>query len=102
MNPHRILAGEYILALGFTSWFAIKHGYWPWPTTVVKLSLSFGVFGLVAMAAPEFAVALTGGTLLGLFLKLYSSGELTRDTLPYQGGVPVIGYVPLNWNAGDH
>lgn len=102
MNANRILAGEYIIALGFTSWFAIKNQYAPWPGTIAKLSASFVLFGVFAMFAPEVAAAMAGGTLLALFVKVYSSGLSS-----YQGGVPqpdanTFPYFPLGWGVnGD-
>lgn len=101
MNPKSILAGEFVLAIAFTSWFAIKNQYAPWPPTVVKICASFGIFGIVAMAAPEIAAALAGGFLLAGFLKIYQEGLSN-----YYGGVPGVGnqtssadavYEALNW-----
>ena len=101
MNSNRILIGEYLIAIGFTSWFAIKNQYAPWPGTLAKLSLSFAIFGIVSMAAPEFAAAIAGGTLLALFLKVYQSGLST-----YQGGVPEVSaqqpYYPIGWGPNTN
>jgi hypothetical protein len=96
MNANRILVGEFIAALGFVAWGAIKNQYWPWPSAIVKLGASFGIFGVIAMAAPEFAAAATGGVLLALFVKEYSAG-----IEQYAGGVPNFDisfpYTPLGW-----
>lgn len=100
MNKTTILTGEYIIAISFVSWGAIKAGFWPWPPTIVKVSAAFLLFGIMSMAAPEMAAALAGGTLLALFLKTYQSG-----LAGYRGGIPTAsGYpwqgVPLAWKAG--
>jgi hypothetical protein len=89
MNANRILAGEWFVAIAFTSYFAIKKKYWPWPPTIIRISLGFGVFGIFALAAPEVAAALASGFLLAGFLKIYQNGLAT-----YAGGVELIpGYV---------
>ena len=100
MNKSTILTGEYIIAISFASWGAIKNGFWPWPPTLVKISTAFLVFGIISMAAPEIGAALAGGTLLALFLKEYQNGFPS-----YQGGVPNGNLqwpgVPLTWKKAS-
>lgn len=86
MRGSRILAAEFLLAVGFVSWAAIKHGYWPWPPTLVKLGIGFAVLGVVAQADENIAATLGGGFLLAGFLRQYQKG--IKD---YQGGVVPIG-----------
>lgn len=85
MNAKRILAAEWVIAIAFTSYYAIKKQYWPWPPTIVKISIGFGVFGIFAMAAPEVAAALASGFLLAGFLHLYQGGLST-----YAGGIQLV------------
>lgn len=98
MNTSKILVAEYAIAVAFTSWFAIKNKWWPWPGTIVKISVSFAVFGIVAQAAPEFTAALGAGMLLAAFLKIYSD---SKGLSTYIGGVPTAStdfpYGSLNW-----
>lgn len=100
MNANKVLVGEYMVAIGFVSWFAIKNQEWPWPGTIIKISVSFAIFGITAQAAPEFAAVFAGGVLLAAFLKVYSKGLST-----YRGGVPDIEadtfpYRTLDWMSG--
>lgn len=101
MNKTTILTGEYLIAISFVSWGAIKAGYWPWPPTLVKISAAFLLFGIMSMGAPEIAAALAGGTLLALFVKTYQKGLGS-----YRGGIPVGSGqlpwqgVPLTWKTG--
>lgn len=87
MNGTKILAGEYLIALAFLSWAAIKHKYWPWPGAIFKMSVGFAVLGIVGMAAPEVAASLGAGYLLAGFLHIYSNGGLSL----YNGGQDYAG-----------
>jgi hypothetical protein len=77
-----ILIGEYIVALGFSSWAALKSKQAPWPPTVIKTSMAFSILALVAMATPELAATLGGGFLMAQLIKV-----LSKQT-PYTGGAP--------------
>ena len=84
-----MLAGEFVLALGFVSWAAIKHGFWPWPPTIVRLGVGFAVLGLIAQVDEGVAATLGAGFLLAAFMRQYQKG--VKD---YQGGVVDIGPAP--------
>lgn len=60
----KILSAEYVLAVGISSYGAIRAGFVPWPAAVVKIGVGFGLLGLLATAAPELAVMLGAGFLL--------------------------------------
>lgn len=100
MNGGRILIGEYVIAVTFSSVFAMKAKYAPWPGTLVKISLAFGTLGLLSFASEEFAALLGGGFLLAAFLNLYQKNDGLKN---YKGGVPSaadnanLPYVPLHW-----
>jgi hypothetical protein len=84
MNTNRLLALEFVIALGFSSWSAIKTQQLPWPPTVVKSALAFGVLAMVAVPAPEFAATLGGGFLLAQLMRALQKKP------PYTGGAPTI------------
>jgi hypothetical protein len=79
---NRILATEYVVALGISSYAAIKDGQAPWPPTVIRTSIAFGILGMVAMMNERFAYVLAGGFLLAQLLKVYETGT------PFTGGAP--------------
>jgi len=84
MNGSRVLAAEFVLAVGFASWGAIKAGFWPWPPTIVRIGVGFAVLGLIAQVNEEVAATLGGGFLLATFLRQYQKGLKN-----YQGGVDI-------------
>lgn len=59
---------EFVVVLGINTWGAVKHGYWPWPATIVRSCLGIIILDFVSLASPEFAVILGAGLLLGLLL----------------------------------
>lgn len=63
-NVNKVLAAEYVLAVGINSWGAIKAGFVPWPSAIMRTGLAYGLLGLLATGAPELAAALGGGFLL--------------------------------------
>lgn len=81
-NVEGILIGEYIIALGVSSWSAIKAHQAPWPPTVIKTSIAFGILGIAALGSPELATTLGAGFLLAQLIKTLNGGT------PYTGGVP--------------
>ena len=78
MNPNAALLGEYITAVGITSWGAIKKKKVPWPGTVVRSGVGFSLLGVVAMGAPEFAVVIGAGMLLGLLVGTLNNSGWTK------------------------
>jgi hypothetical protein len=82
MNSSRILAAEYVIALGFASWSAIKDKQLPWPPTIVRSGLAFGILGLSAAFSPELATVLGGGFLLAQLIRALEQKPA------YTGGAP--------------
>jgi len=82
MNASRILAAEYIVALGFSSWAALKSRQLPWPPTVIRTSIAFAILYVAAQFSPELAATLGGGFLVAQLIKVLENKE------PYTGGVP--------------
>jgi hypothetical protein len=92
-STNQILGAEYLLAIGVTSYGALRSGFVPWPASIVRTGLGFGLLGLLATGAPELAVLLGGGFLLADILKLAD---------PSQGGgwAKTFGAVPPKPGAG--
>jgi hypothetical protein len=84
MSTGRVLTMEWIIAIAFVSYGAIKKKYWPWPPSLVKVSAAFAVFGIASLAIPEIATGLAGGFLLAAFLNAYQKGLSN-----YYGGIPL-------------
>lgn len=78
----RALAAEYIVALGFSSWAALKDKQLPWPPTVIRTSVAFGILGILAAASDKLAVTLGAGFLLAQLIKIL------ENKTPYTGGAP--------------
>lgn len=74
MSPDAALFAEYMTAVGITSWGALKKKKVPWPGSVVRSGVGFGMLGVVALGAPEFAVVLGAGMLLGLLVGTLNKG----------------------------
>lgn len=74
----RLLAYEYILAVGITSWAAIRgtgkgskrERYAPWPPTIVFTSISFGILSLLAGISAPLAGSLGAGFMLATLVKV--------------------------------
>lgn len=79
---NKLLAAEFVVALGFSSWGALKDKQLPWPPTVVKTGLAFAILGIVATISPELAATLGGGFLLAQLIKVL------ENKTPYTGGAP--------------
>lgn len=91
----RFLIAEYLVALGFVSWGAIKNHAAPWPPSIVYTSAAFVILGMVAQLSPELAGVLGAGFLLAALVRILGSGE------PYYGGHPNPKngwhWVPITW-----
>lgn len=81
---NRILAAEYVVAVGFSSWAALKSRQLPWPPTIIRTSVAFGILYILAQASPELAGALGAGFLLAQLIKVL------ENKAPYTGGTPEL------------
>jgi hypothetical protein len=79
---NRVLAAEYVVAIGFSSWAALKSKQLPWPPTIVRTSVAFGILYVLAQASPELASVLGAGFLMAQLIKVL------ENKTPYTGGVP--------------
>lgn len=79
---NRTLAIEAVVALGVSSWAALKDGQLPWPPTIVMTCLAFGILNTFTFFDERIAMVLGAGFLLAQLLKLYETGK------PYTGGAP--------------
>lgn len=79
MNTNRLLAAEYVVAVGMASWSAVKGDgktrYWPWPPTIVLTSVAFGMLGLLAIPQPRLAGILGSGFLLAQIVRALGKGN---------------------------
>lgn len=94
MNTSKLLAGEFVIAIGIVSWSAIRGTdqdvivdrdpprkearrvhYFPWPPTIVMTSVSFGILGLFATVQPELAGILGAGFLLAQLVRAFGTGN---------------------------
>lgn len=90
----RLIAAEYMLALGIISWSAIKGDntevlvdhdppktetravhYWPWPPTVVGTSVAFGILGMFGAVQPQLAGVLGAGFLAAQLIRALGKGN---------------------------
>lgn len=88
MNTNKVLAAEYLLALGINSYGAIKAGFVPWPAGLIKTGIAFGLLGLLAAGAPELATTLGGGFLLAAVLKAATDQGTSGKWTKTFGAVP--------------
>lgn len=97
MNIHKVLAGEYLIAVGFVSWAAIKTKWAPWPPTIIYTSVAFGVLGGVALVSPELAATLGAGFLLAALIRILSSDKTFRGGVPVNERNELAGWGLLGW-----
>lgn len=83
-DVHSILVGEYFVALAFSSWAAIKSKEAPWPPTLIKTSIAFGILGITSFGSPELAATIGAGFLLAQLIKVLSKQS------PYTGDAPKV------------
>ncbi len=67
---NKILAAEYFVSIGFNTWGAVKNKQVPWPATIVRIGVAFGILGLLAQANEEMAQLLGAGFLLASLLNV--------------------------------
>lgn len=83
MNARSVLAAECGIALAFASWASIKDKQLPWPPTIVKSCIAFGILGMTATVSPELGATLGAGFLLAQTIRALEKKP------PYTGGAPV-------------
>jgi len=83
MNTGTVLATECGIALAFASWYSLKDKQLPWPPTIVKSTVAFGLLGVTATVSPELAATLGAGFLLAQIIRAMEKKP------PYTGGAPV-------------
>lgn len=88
MTPGKTLAAEYILAVGINSYGAIKAGFVPWPSSIIRTGLAYGLLGLLATGAPELATILGGGFLLAALVNAASAQSTTGKWSKAFGALP--------------
>lgn len=93
MNGSKALATEYGIALAFNVYGAVKSRNVPWPATIVRIGIAYGMLGIVAVVSEELAALLGAGFLLALAIqaagKQGNSGAWTA----------VFGANPPSWNS---
>lgn len=82
MSANRVLAAEFIVAIGFSSWAALKSRQLPWPPTVTRTAIAFALLYVLAQMSPELATMLGGGFLVAQLIKVL------ENKTPYTGGTP--------------
>lgn len=98
----KILAAEYAVSIAFNSWGAIKAQQVPWPGTIMRVTLAFGVLSVVAMADERIADLLGAGFMLASLLNTSSksgnAGLWTKQfgAIPPANG-PNFPYFTLQW-----
>jgi hypothetical protein len=89
VNPQEIFAAEFFIVIAINTWGAIRHGYWPWPATMVRCCLAIAILNFLSLITPELAVVLSAGFLLALLLtNLQAAGGKITDIF---GAVPPAG-----------
>lgn len=98
MNTNSVLAAECGIALAFASWYSLKDKQLPWPPTIVRSCLAFGILGVTASVSPELAATLGAGFLLAQVMRALEQKP------PYTGGAPTSvgdGIGELTGKPGD-
>lgn len=84
----KILAGEMVISAGINSWGAIKSNQVPWPGTLVRIGVAFGILGVVAMWDEQIAEMLGGAFLLASVVNLATTQGTSGKWSNTFGAVP--------------
>lgn len=98
----KALAAEFAISIGINSWGAIKASQVPWPGTLTRISVAFGILGVVSMYDESWAELLGGAFLLASIINLASNQGPTGKWTKTFGAVPPKGgdsfpYYTLGW-----
>lgn len=69
MNSSKVLATEFGIAIAFNVYGAVKAHNVPWPPTIVRIGIAYGLLGVLAVASEELAALMGAGFLLALAIK---------------------------------
>lgn len=97
MDVNKVLAGEFVVAVGFVSWAAIKAGWAPWPPSVIYTGVAFGILGGVSVISPELAATLGAGFLLAALIRILSQDKTYRGGVPVNDRNELVGWGILGW-----
>lgn len=94
MNAQKLFTLEFFIAIGISSWGAIKQGYMPWPPTIVGSALAMAILSMLEAVSPELSVLLGAGFLLALLVGQMQGAEgaiaQTFAALPQNSGYDVL------------
>jgi hypothetical protein len=101
----KALAAEFIISVGVNSWGAIQQSQVPWPGTITRIGVAFGILGVVSMWDEQIAELLGGAFLLASLVNLASQQGTTGKWTKAFGAVPPKGgdtfpYYTLGWGTG--
>lgn len=103
MNAQKLFTLEFFIAIGISSWGAIKQGYMPWPPNIVGSALAMAILSMLEGVSPELSVLLGGGFLLALLVStMGDNGSTIAQTfaaLPQNVGYDVLS---LSSKSGDN
>lgn len=69
----KVLASEFLISIAFNSYGAIKEKQVPWPGTMIRIAIAFGILGVIAQANEEIAELLGGAFLLASLVNVASN-----------------------------
>lgn len=94
MNINKVLFWEWLIAIGITSWGAIKQGYAPWPPNVVLSTIAMIILSMLEVVDERLSALLGAGFLLALLVNAAQGGQgsiaQTFAALPQQVGYDVL------------
>jgi hypothetical protein len=68
MDPGKLIGAEILVAVGITSWGAIKQGQAPWPPTIIGSMVAYCILLLLSAVSAPLAAILATGFLLALLI----------------------------------
>jgi len=100
----RMLSGCLGISIAINSWGAIKAQQVPWPGTLIRIGIAFGIIGVVANWQEDFADILAAGFLLASLVNLATTqGTAGPWTAAFGAVPPATGgnfpFYTLGWGA---
>lgn len=86
-NGTKILTGEFLVAILYSSWGSIKWGFAPWPGNYVKIGISFGILGILSMASEKLAALMGAGFIIAILVR-----DMSKGSIQAKPNLPVFSY----------
>jgi hypothetical protein len=101
---NKVMTGCLGVSIAINSWGAIKASQVPWPGTLIRIGIAFGIIGVVANWQEDLADMLAAGFLLASLVNLATTQGTSGPWTQMFGAVPPatganFPFYTLGWGA---